>query len=149
MRKRLLTLLLLCCAVLLILLALFSWKNLRGVGPALKSPTGDIARLLGEADAGNHTREMPLTLQKGFSISAFAKGLGRPRVMVFDPAGTLLVSVPSEGRVVALPDQDRDGTADRIVKVIDGLDQPHGMAFRCAPDCRLYIAEEPGERLFL
>jgi glucose/arabinose dehydrogenase len=142
MRKRLLTLLLLCCAVLLILLALFSWKNLRGVGPALKSPTGDIARLLGEADAGNHTREMPLTLQKGFSISAFAKGLGRPRVMVFDPAGTLLVSVPSEGRVVALPDQDRDGTADRIVKVIDGLDQPHGMAFRCAPDCRLYIAEE-------
>jgi glucose/arabinose dehydrogenase len=141
MKKRLLTLLLLCCMVLLVLVALFSWKNLRGVGPALRSPAGDIARLIGEADAVNRTKT-PLTLRKGFTISVFARGLGRPRVMVFDPAGTLLVTVPSKGRVVALPDRDRDGTADRIVEVIGGLDQPHGMAFRCSPDCGLYIAEE-------
>ena len=70
--------------------------------------------------------------------------------MILDPADTLLVSVPSQGKVVALPDRDRDGRADRVVTVVDGLDRPHGMAFRCAPDCRLYIAEErPGECVFL
>jgi len=86
--------------------------------------------------------DLPLQLPPGFSISLFAKGLENPRVMVLDSNSTMLVSIPSKGRVVALPDQDRDGIADRAVTVIDGLKRPHGLAFRCAPECRLYIAEE-------
>jgi glucose/arabinose dehydrogenase len=140
MKKALFTLLLLCCVVLLVWLAVFFRKNLRGAGPAFKSPAADIVRLIEKTDAD--APDIPLKLQPGFSISIFAKGLEDPRVMVLDPADTLLVSVPSEGKVVALPDRDRDGRADSVVTVADGLDRPHGMSFRCAPDCRLYIAEE-------
>lgn len=132
--------LLLCCVGLLVWLTAFSWKNLRGAGPALKSPGVDIVRLIEKLDAASP--DMPLRLQQGFSLSIFAKGLADPRVMILDPADTLLVSMPSQGRVVALPDHDRDGRADAVVTVVDGLDRPHGMAVRCSPDCRLYVAEE-------
>jgi glucose/arabinose dehydrogenase len=142
MKRALVIVLLLCGIAALLWLAVFSWKNLRGIGPALKSPPSDIARLIERAQAGTNATDMPLMLPPGFSISIFAKGLEKPRVMVQDPGGNLLVSIPSQGRVVALPDQDKDGIADRIVTVIDGLNRPHGLAFRCAPECRLYIAEE-------
>ena len=140
MKKALLTLLLLCCAALLVWVSAFFWKNLRGAGPALKSPSVDIVRLIEKLDTD--APDVRLRLQPGFSLSIFAQGLVDPRVMILDPADTLLVSVPSKGRVVALPDHDKDGRADRVVTVVDGLDRPHGLAFRCAPDCRLYIAEE-------
>ena len=58
--------------------------------------------------------------------------------MALDPAGTLLVSEPARGRVLALPDENGDGKADSIQTVVDGLDQPHGLAFR---DGALYVAE--------
>lgn len=140
MKKGIFTFLLLCCAVLLIWLAVFFWKYLRGVGPSLRSPAADIVRLIEKPEVD--APDIPLRLQPGFSISIFAKGLEDPRVMILGPADTLLVSIPSEGKVVALPDRNRDGRADSIVTVADGLDRPHGMAFRCAPDCVLYIAEE-------
>ena len=140
MKKALLTLFVLCCAGLLAWLAVFSWKNLRGAGPALRSPGVDIVRLIEKLNADSP--DVPLSLQWGFSLSIFAKGLADPRVMVLDPADNLLVSVPSQGRVVALPDRDRDGRADTVVTVVDGLDRPHGMALRCTPACMLYIAEE-------
>jgi glucose/arabinose dehydrogenase len=140
MKKALLTLLLLCCAGLLVWSAAFFWKNLRGVSPALKSPSVDIVRLIEKLDAD--ASDIPLRLQPGFSLSIFAIRLGDPRVMILDPDDNILVSLPSQGKVVALPDQDRDGRADRVVTVVDGLKRPHGMAVRCAPDCRLYIAEE-------
>ncbi len=134
---------------LLLWLGIFAGNNLRGIGPAVRKPSGDIARMIdgkpGSERAGTHT---PLTLASGFAISVFAKGLGDPRVMVLDPEGTLLVSIPQEGRVVALPDRDRDGHADETVVVIDGLRRPHGMAFRCASECSLYIAEEDGVSVY-
>jgi len=142
MKRVLTTIMLLCGIAALIWLAVFSWKNLRGAGPALKSPSQDIARLIERAQAGTNITDMPLALPPNFSISIFAKGLGSPRVMAYDPGGNLLVSIPSQGRVVALPDNDKDGVADAVVTVIDGLNRPHGLAFRCAPECRLYIAEE-------
>jgi glucose/arabinose dehydrogenase len=142
MKKTFFSILVLCGAGALIWLAVGSWKVLRGVWPALKSPSQDIARLIERAQAGTDAVGMPLALPPGFSLSIFAKGLGGPRVMTLDPVGNLLVSIPSQGRVVALPDLNRDGIAERIATVIDGLKRPHGLAFRCAPECRLYIAEE-------
>jgi glucose/arabinose dehydrogenase len=142
MKKVLSILLLLCVAAALVWLAVFSWHNLRGIHPALKRPSRDVSRFIERVEAGTIPADMPLSLPRDFSISLFAKGLGGPRVMVSDPSGTLLVSIPSQGRVVALPDTDRDGVADRIVTVVRGLNKPHGMAFRCAPSCKLYIGEE-------
>ena len=47
------------------------------------------------------------------------------------------------GQVVALPDKNGDGVADSTVVVIDKLNHPHGLAFRCLDNkCQLYIAEE-------
>ncbi|OFW57402.1 MAG: hypothetical protein A2W01_06940 [Candidatus Solincola sediminis] len=75
----------------------------------------------------------------GFSISIFADNLGSPRVIAWDPDGVMLVSVPSAGRIVALPDGNADGVADRQVTVVSGLNSPHGLAFHA--DNTLYIAE--------
>jgi glucose/arabinose dehydrogenase len=142
MKKSLFAILALFIASALIWFAVSSWKVLRGIGPAFRSPSQDIAQLIERAKDGTDRAELPLALPPGFSLSVFAQGLGGPRVMALDPEGNLLVSIPSQGRVVALPDQNRDGVADRIVTVADGLKRPHGLAFRCAPECRLYIAEE-------
>lgn len=77
-------------------------------------------------------------LPRGFAIELFARDLGRPRFMTLDPHGTLLVSVPRSGRVLALPDDDRDGRADAVLPVAEGLDLPHGLAFA---DGHLLVAE--------
>jgi len=131
------------------------WKNFRGIRPAFFPPPARITDLITpagptggsglsgdritSAESRNDTG-FPLTTPPGFSISVFAKGLGKPRVMTFDPNGTLLVSIPSSGTVVALPDKNGDGVADRIVTIAKGLNTPHGLAFR--PDTHdLYIAE--------
>lgn len=139
---------LLCSIVALVLLAVFFWKNLRGIKPALLDPSQDIVPLIEDAQADGGAGDIPLKLAPGSSLSLYAKGLGNPRVMVFDPSGTLLVSIPSQGKVVALPDQNRDSVADRPVTVVSGLKRPHGMAFRCAPDCKLYIAEEDAVNIY-
>lgn len=113
----------------------FYWENLRGIGPAIKPPKTGIT------DGTNNTG-LPLKLPSGFSISLFAKDLGAPRVMAYDPVGNLLVSIPSQGRVTALtPDENGDGLADEIIDVARDLNRPHGITFRCVPDCLLYIAE--------
>ncbi|MCH8986933.1 PQQ-dependent sugar dehydrogenase [Patescibacteria group bacterium] len=117
---------------IIVWIGIFYWQNLRGVGPALKSPPEDIAEII---------NEFPLQLPPGFSISIFAENLGPARVMAIDPAGNLLVSITKEGKIVALPDRDGDGVADEVVTVLDKLDCPHGMVFRCLRGCRLYVAE--------
>ena len=63
------------------------------------------------------------------------------RVLALDPGGNLLVSLTSQGRVVALPDKNGDGVADTVVTVLDGLNQPHGLAFGPGEKTRLYVAE--------
>jgi glucose/arabinose dehydrogenase len=78
------------------------------------------------------------TLPPGFAIDVFADGVGSVRLMALDPAGTILVSEPSRGRVIALPDKNGDARADAALTVVDGLDSPHGLAFQ---DGALYVAE--------
>jgi glucose/arabinose dehydrogenase len=79
-----------------------------------------------------------IRLPPGFVIAVFARDLGYARFLALDPRGTLLVSVPRSGRVLALPDDDGDGRADAAVPVVQGLDLPHGLAFL---DGWLYVAE--------
>lgn len=89
---------------------------------------------------------LPFALPPGYAMSIFAEGVAGARVIASTPGGVMLVSEPKEGKVIALPDDDHDGRADRMVTVGENLDYPHGLAFRCAdpmqPDlCTLYIAE--------
>ncbi|HEX5529076.1 MAG TPA: PQQ-dependent sugar dehydrogenase [Methylomirabilota bacterium] len=94
-----------------------------------------LAALPGAAGAQGGPK---LKVPPGFAIDVFANKVGGVRFMAVDPAGTLLVSEPSGGRVLALPDKNGDGKADGIQTVVDGLDQPHGLAFR---DGALHVAE--------
>ncbi|MEK7497463.1 MAG: hypothetical protein AAB656_00920 [Patescibacteria group bacterium] len=71
---------------------------------------------------GINNTQFPLKIADGFTISIFAKGLGSPRDLEFDPSGTLLVSIPEQGKVVALPN-------GRPTTVAGDLNQPHGITF--------------------
>ena len=82
--------------------------------------------------------EPKLKVPPGFAIDVFADKVGSVRFMAIDPAGTLLVSEPSAGRVLALPDKNGRGRADSVQTVVTGLDQPHGLAFH---EGALYVAE--------
>ena len=107
--------------------------------------SGAVLAALLVAGGGAPAEERALTLPPGFRIEEFASSVGPTRFMTVDPAGTLLVSIPRGGRVVALPDRDRDGRADGVVTVADRLDLPHGLAFR---DGQLYVAETGRVRRF-
>ena len=90
-----------------------------------------------------------IKLPDGFKIDAFASGLGGsffaapgpnkgPRLMEFYK-DVLFASIPSAGLIVALPDKNKDGKADEVIKVIEGLNRPHGIAFK---DDYMYVANE-------
>lgn len=110
--------------------ALFPSKN--DLAEIIEKQTTDPQKTGEETD-------FPLTLPEGFQIGVFAKDLNAPRDMVFTEAGTLLVSIPGQGKVVALPDKDGDGKADRAVDILNGFGRPHGLAFH---NSKLFVAEE-------
>jgi glucose/arabinose dehydrogenase len=135
MKKNLLTGALLLAAIASVLWgASFYRKNLRGVSPAVFKASSNAAALVRQ-------EKSPLSYPAEFVLSVFADGLPGARVMAFDPRGTMLVSIPSAGKVVALPDADGNGRADRIIEVAGGLHRPHGLAFAKDSNRRLYIAE--------
>ncbi len=79
-----------------------------------------------------------LHVPQNFRIGIFAKNLHNPRDLEFTQGGTLLVSIPSQGKIVALPDENKDGAADKQVEVLSQLNKPHGIAFF---QSKLYVAE--------
>lgn len=119
----------------------FVYRNLRGSRAAFGPVPNIVSR---PADGGvsdvpsTNTTGLPFVLPNGFAITTFAKGLGKPRVLAFDPAGTLFTSIPSQSKIVALPDANGDGVADETITVLDGLNLPHGLAFH---EGKLYVAE--------
>ncbi|HEX4933990.1 MAG TPA: PQQ-dependent sugar dehydrogenase, partial [Gemmatimonadaceae bacterium] len=59
------------------------------------------------------------------------------RMMALGPDGAIYVSRPRAGEIVRLVDADGDGAADSQAVAVEGLDRPHGLAFR---DGWLYVA---------
>lgn len=80
-----------------------------------------------------------IALPPGFDISVFAHGLQGPRMMALGSDGQLYVAERGMGRVVRLPDHDRDGVADSLETVAEGLNGPSSIAF--FKDNSLYVAE--------
>ena len=107
----------------------------RAIITSLKPPAGDNAKKLPQGSDLSY----PLTLPQGFRIGVFADLKGAlPRVLAFDPNGILVTSIPKQGRIVAFPDENEDGVADKEVDILKGLDRPHGIAFSGS---YIYIAE--------
>jgi len=81
--------------------------------------------------------DVRLEAPAGFHINLFAEGLGTARFMAFDPRGRLMVCDMSGGRVLTLPDEDRDGVVDRVIVFARDLEIPHSIAWLAG---KAYIA---------
>ena len=82
-----------------------------------------------------------LVVPAGLKVTYFARELEGVRFMAVSPDGVLYATQPGRGRVVRLPDANRDGVADSVVVVVTGLNQPHGLAFHKGV---LYVAATDG-----
>ena len=81
-----------------------------------------------------------LKAPEGFKVSVFASEVTNARLMAISPDGVLYVARQSKGDVVALPDLDKDGRADKMEIVASGMTRPHSVAFYKG---YLFIATNP------
>jgi len=114
------------------LLLIIVIASIFGIKPAIKSGSFDN-----------------ISLPQGFKIDVFADSLDGsslsypgpnpgPRMMMFKD-NVLFVTIPNMGKVVALPDENKDKKADRVITFIDKLNNPHGIDYY---NSWYYIAEE-------
>ena len=89
--------------------------------PSVAVPTDTTGR--------TSTFDRKLSVPAGFSVRYFAKDLPGIRFMALGPDGMVYVTQPRNGRVLRLPEANRDGFADGAEVVVSGLRQPHGLAF--------------------
>jgi glucose/arabinose dehydrogenase len=90
-----------------------------------------------------------VSVPEGFCVRRFAR-VPMARVLAFAPNGDVFVASPGMvsaggtgpglGAIVVLPDDDRDGIADDVLRFADGLPTIHGLAFD--GDSLLYTLHE-------
>ena len=88
-----------------------------------------ILLLLGVSLDTGIGRPIQPTVPAGFRAGVFASGLDAPRFMAVAPDGTLLVAERGRDRIVALPDANGDGVADRTDVLGTGYGAAHSLAF--------------------
>lgn len=98
---------------------------------------GPAGAQVGERDGSSLPLER-IELPEGFSISTYAAGVPGARSLTLGDRGTVFVGSRDPGNVYALVDADRDGRAERVHVLAEGLRSPNGVAFR---DGDLYVAE--------
>ncbi|CAN3126458.1 PQQ-dependent sugar dehydrogenase [Mycobacterium sp. smrl_JER01] len=101
-------------------------------GTATQAVTVEVDESLAQAPF-DQPREA--IVPQGWTMSVWAR-TSRPRLAAWTPDGDLLVSVPSSGRVLRF--SPGDGAAPEESVLLDGLDEPHGLAF---DGSTLFVAE--------
>lgn len=91
-----------------IILVIYTTFKFKGTLPAVSPPKSPPA-------TANIPSNLPLRVPEGFSIAIFAQELGQARDLEFTGDGTLLLSIPAQGKVVALPDKNADDLAKLIL----------------------------------
>ncbi len=87
--------------------------------------------------------DLKLNVPDGVQLTVFADNVPKARHMAFDDQAILFLSRARDGAVVALPDDNNDGKADRVVSILEGRSVPHGLAFvQLDSGYYLYIAEQ-------
>jgi glucose/arabinose dehydrogenase len=81
-----------------------------------------------------------IKLPVGFEIEIFSDAVPDARSLAQGDDGTVYVGTRTEGKVYAVPDADKNGKADRVVTLAEGLTMPNGVA---VIDGALYVAEVP------
>jgi len=82
--------------------------------------------------AGTEAHDLPggaISLPAGFDIGVFASGVGQARFMAVRPSDGMLFVADANGRILALPDANRDGAADDVVVFASDLNLPSSIAF--------------------
>jgi glucose/arabinose dehydrogenase len=95
--------------------------------------TNDLTR------QGVLANEQQLNLPAGFHVKVFAAGINDVRWLGLSPDGVVYATSKSPGRVLILPDADKDGVADKKQVFADGLAGVQGIAFK---DGAVYVATE-------
>lgn len=114
-----------------ILLIYFLVSGLCGVAHAQRSDklVETVLQVPEKLQKGDFRKERRLFAPAGFQVALFAAGLGKARFMTVGPDGTLYVSIPDENYILALPDRDNDGVADRKTVFAAGLRNVHGLYY--------------------
>ncbi|HSE43621.1 MAG TPA: sorbosone dehydrogenase family protein [Acidobacteriota bacterium] len=84
-----------------------------------------------------------IQLPPGFRIDLFAENVKSARSMALGQNGTVFVGTRYDekgatGKVYAIVDQNKDGKADKVLTIAQGLNVPNGVAFHQG---NLYVAE--------
>lgn len=99
---------------------------------ATRATATPLAVIPGGQVQGTHNVQLPggaVTLPDGFTIGLFATNLGAARFMAVRPSDGVLFVADARGRILALPDANKQGKADRTVVFASGLRQPSSLAF--------------------
>lgn len=79
-----------------------------------------------------------IKLPPGFDIDIYARFVPGARSLCLSPNGILFVGSRKEGKVYAIPDNNKDFIADKVITIASNLHSPNGVAFR---EGALYVAE--------
>jgi len=109
-----------------------------GLNQPLRTPTPDHPTEPAAVPGATPVADL-ITVPPDFTISIFAQGLVGPRMMAIGPDGSLYVAERGAGRILRLPDQDRDGKTDNIQVVAKDLFAPSSLAFY--KDGSLFVGE--------
>ena len=115
--------------------------DLHHIKPAdLVAPFGTESAGNGPKLAARPAGAMP-AVPKGFKVSIYAEGLGKPRLPLRAPNGDLFLSEAAKGQVTVLRSSKGD-KADSASVFASGLSRPYGMAFwpNAAQPRYLYVA---------
>ncbi len=68
-------------------------------------------------------------VRPGYSVSVAAENFGEARFLELDARGTLYLSQPSVGKILAMRDQNADGVYETSTEFVMGMNTVHGMHF--------------------
>ena len=102
--------------------------------------SGNIVSLEIKSADRTNIFEKPYSLEAfaDIEVQLFATLPGPVRMMAFDSAGRLYVSIPKLGAIYQLTDTDNDGFSEQPILYHVGMDRPHGLLWK---DDSLYVAE--------
>jgi len=72
----------------------------------------------------------PFSVRPGYRVTLAAENLGESRFMEFDDKGTLYLSQPAAGVIMALRDKDGDGVYETRTPFVTGKPKVHGLCFK-------------------
>lgn len=81
-----------------------------------------------------------IQVPEGFEVNLFSDNVPNARSMALGDGGVVYVGSRTEGKVYALKDINKDGSADQVYVIAQDLTLPNGVAYR---NGALYVAEVP------